>query len=287
MRAEAGDHYVQLNPIYDKAITPKNLLKLLMEEFPQFNSYNCKQIKNTAFPNDLLELEMKLMIKGYKFGIVYAKDNQKNEDEFFSNNEVGEDLEEFLEFIGDKIELQGYQGYAGGLDVHKNTTGKYALASHFESFSILFHVSTFLPFDPDDEQQVSRKRHIGNDIVVIVFQEKGANAAFDPLSIRSFFNQVYIVVRKDHELSAEKGKTYYRIAVSYKDGVEMCGPGLPSPPILEKGELLKKWFYTKLINCERSSYLSPHFSKVLSRTRRELLQVLYEKYYPKPTGGWT
>ena len=35
---------------------------------------------------------------------------------------------------------------------------------------MMFHVSTLLPFFPADPQQVERKRHIGNDLVVIIFQ---------------------------------------------------------------------------------------------------------------------
>ena len=35
----------------------------------------------------------------------------------------------------------------------------------------MFHVSTLLPFkEKGDNQQLERKRHIGNDIVAIVFQ---------------------------------------------------------------------------------------------------------------------
>lgn len=34
----------------------------------------------------------------------------------------------------------------------------------------MFHVSTFLPYTVGDIQQLQRKRHIGNDIVAIVFQ---------------------------------------------------------------------------------------------------------------------
>jgi hypothetical protein len=29
----------------------------------------------------------------------------------------------------------------------------------------MFHVSTMLPFTPNNRQQLSRKRHIGNDMV--------------------------------------------------------------------------------------------------------------------------
>jgi hypothetical protein len=35
---------------------------------------------------------------------------------------------------------------------------------------IMFHVSTLLPFTPNNRQQLPRKRYIGNDIVTVVFQ---------------------------------------------------------------------------------------------------------------------
>lgn len=42
--------------------------------------------------------------------------------------------------------------------------------------------------------QLLRKRHIGNDIVTIVFQEPGAHP-FTPKAIRSHFQHVFILVR--------------------------------------------------------------------------------------------
>ena len=51
----------------------------------------------------------------------------------------------------------------------------------------MFHVSTLLPYYPRDEQQVERKRHLGNDIVVIVFVEPGAQ--FDPTPMKTQFNR--------------------------------------------------------------------------------------------------
>jgi len=52
----------------------------------------------------------------------------------------------------------------------------------------MFHVSTLLPFFPDDPQQVERKRHLGNDVVLIIFREE-PNEPFSPLTIRSQFNR--------------------------------------------------------------------------------------------------
>jgi hypothetical protein len=51
----------------------------------------------------------------------------------------------------------------------------------------MFHVSTLLPYYPRDEQQVERKRHLGNDIVVIVFLEPGAQ--FTPRLMTTQFNR--------------------------------------------------------------------------------------------------
>ena len=42
--------------------------------------------------------------------------------------------------------------------------------------------------------QLLRKRHIGNDIVTIVFQEPGAQP-FSPKNIRSHFQHVFVIVR--------------------------------------------------------------------------------------------
>jgi hypothetical protein len=33
----------------------------------------------------------------------------------------------------------------------------------------MFHVSTYLPYDAYDPQQIPRKKYIGNDLVTIVF----------------------------------------------------------------------------------------------------------------------
>ena len=44
--------------------------------------------------------------------------------------------------------------------------------------------------------QLLRKRHIGNDIVTIVFQEPGSKP-FCPTTIRSHFQHIFLVVRAE------------------------------------------------------------------------------------------
>jgi hypothetical protein len=43
------------------------------------------------------------------------KEGQTKEEEWFSN-EHSESFERFLNIIGEKVELKGYQGWAAGLD---------------------------------------------------------------------------------------------------------------------------------------------------------------------------
>jgi RAP1 GTPase activating protein 1 len=57
----------------------------------------------------------------------------------------------------------------------------------------MFHVSTLLPHSTKDEQQLERKRHIGNDRVAIIFQEE--NTPFSPEMINSKLLQVFIVIQ--------------------------------------------------------------------------------------------
>ncbi len=56
----------------------------------------------------------------------------------------------------------------------------------------MFHVSTELPFDAADAQCLERKRHLGNDVVVIVYLE--GDGQFDPSSGKLFMLAFYHVL---------------------------------------------------------------------------------------------
>lgn len=79
-----------------------------------------------------------------------------------------------LNVAGQRVKLRGFEGYKAGLDTKTDSTGTYAVAATHRSSEVTFHVSTMLPFTPNNKQQLLRKRHIGNDIVTIVFQVKSA-----------------------------------------------------------------------------------------------------------------
>ncbi|NWI71847.1 RPGP2 protein, partial [Todus mexicanus] len=142
----------------------------------------------------------------FKFGVIYQKFRQTQEEELFGNNEESAAFKNFLSFLGDTITLQDFKGFRGGLDVSHGQTGAESVYTVFRDREIMFHVSTKLPFTEGDTQQLQRKRHIGNDIVAIIFQEQ--NTPFVPDMIASNFLHAYIVVQVENP---EADNTSYKV----------------------------------------------------------------------------
>ena len=59
----------------------------------------------------------------------------------------------------------------------------------------MFHVATLLPFNPLDKQQLEKKRHIGNDLVVIIFQE--GDQVYRPTTLSSRQVQVVFLIKPE------------------------------------------------------------------------------------------
>ncbi|XP_059396411.1 rap1 GTPase-activating protein 1-like isoform X8 [Carassius carassius] len=210
----------------------------------------------------------------FKFGVIYQKFGQTSEEELFGNNEESPAFVEFLEFLGQKIELHDFKGFRGGLDVTHGQTGSESVYHNFHNKEIMFHVSTKLPYTEGDTQQLQKKRHIGNDIVAIVFQEE--NTPFVPDMIASNFLHAYIVVQVENACS---DNVLYKVSVTARDDVPFFGPSLPNPAIFKKGPEFHEFLLTKLINAEYSCYKAEKFAKLEERTRSALLETLYEELH--------
>ena len=75
----------------------------------------------------------------------------------FGNVSGSTQYEEFLDFLGERILLKGWKNFRGGLDVKSGTTGTHSIHTVHDKYEIMFHVSTLLPFKPNDPQQLERK----------------------------------------------------------------------------------------------------------------------------------
>ncbi|VDK89098.1 unnamed protein product [Litomosoides sigmodontis] len=226
-----------------------------------------------AFPGGtemILKYDEHVLTNTYKFGVIYQRFGQTTEEELFGNATFSNAFDEFLDIIGERIELRDFKGYRGGLDTQHGQTGVESVYCQFRQREIMFHISTMLPYTAGDAQQLQRKRHIGNDIVAIVFQEE--NTPFSADMIASNFLHAFIVVQPIDPCTE---KARYRVSVTARDDVPFFGPTLPAPSIFRKGQEFRNFLLTKLINAENAAYKSTKFAKLAERTRSSLLETLY------------
>ncbi|XP_062816520.1 rap1 GTPase-activating protein 2 isoform X3 [Anolis carolinensis] len=210
----------------------------------------------------------------FKFGVIYQKFRQTQEEELFGNNKESPAFKNFLSLLGETVTLQDFRGFRGGLDVNHGQTGTESVYTVFRDREIMFHVSTKLPFTEGDAQQLQRKRHIGNDIVAIIFQEE--NTPFVPDMIASNFLHAYIVVQVENP---EMDNACYKVAVTAREDVPSFGPSLPNPPVFQKNSEFREFLLTKLINAENACCKSDKFAKLEDRTRAALLDNLHDELH--------
>lgn len=217
----------------------------------------------------LLKLDQQGLSNHYKVGILYCKANQSTEEEMYNNEEGGVAFEEFLDLIGQRIRLRDFDKYKAGLDNKMDSTGLYSVYSQHQGCEVMFHVSTLLPFTPNNRQQLLRKRHIGNDIVTIVFQEPGAQS-FTPKHIRSQFQHVFIIIRVVNPCTDH---TQYQVAVTRSKEVPVFGPPIPTGATFPKSKSFVDFLLAKIINAEHAAHRSDKFATMATRTRQEYLKV--------------
>jgi hypothetical protein len=269
---ETSQHF---KPNKEGRLKKRDVVKLV---FPlvRLTDVKLKRLPSMEIYSDLTAFEQHTKVSNLKAGVLYVKENQKEEDEIFGNVQASADFEEFLDLLGDRVTLKGFTGFRGGLDVNNNSTGEKSVYTSWSGIEFMFHVTTLLPYYPLDTQHIERKRHLGNDIVNIVFKE--GDTPFNPSVIRSTFTQVFLVVEKIKP-SEEGGPTHYRLSVASKSGIPPYGPVLRSAfTSLDKAKF-RDVLFTKICNAEMAAIESPVFEEKMIRTRTTLLTNVVKKYY--------
>ncbi|XP_037566350.1 rap1 GTPase-activating protein 1-like isoform X1 [Dermacentor silvarum] len=227
----------------------------------------------------LMAFDEQVLVHEYKFGVIYQRPGQIREEELFGNRHHSAAMDEFLNMLADKVTLKDFSGFRGGLDTQHGQTGQDSFYTSFNGCEIMFHVSTLLPYTEGDVQQLQRKRHIGNDIVAIVFQEE--NTPFMPTMIASHFLHSFIVVQPIRTGRLQIGRQRYRVAVTARLDVPFFEPKLPVPAEFEAGPEFREFLLQKLINAENASYRAEQFARLEARTRSSLLQNLHDQLLGK------
>lgn len=164
-----------------------------------------------------------------KIAIVYVSKGKRNQNEILSIdwNHTSSLFKEFLSGVGWNVELKNHHCYDGVLDRKTLSNGKSSIYYADESYEIMYHVGPLLKTDPKDEQQIYKKRHIGNDHIHIIWTEDDID--YDINTITSQFNCGHIVI-----YPLQTG--LFRVDVFNKSDVEWFGP-LRNSTVLTKKEL--------------------------------------------------
>ncbi|XP_066281266.1 signal-induced proliferation-associated 1-like protein 2 isoform X4 [Branchiostoma lanceolatum] len=218
----------------------------------------------------LMRLDEQGISTQYKVGVLYCKTDQGTEEEMYNNESAGPIFDEFLDTLGERVRLKGFEKYRAQLDNKTDSTGSHSLYATYKNCEVMFHVSTMLPYTPNNRQQLLRKRHIGNDIVTIVFQEPGA-LPFTPKTIRSHFQHVFIVVQA---INPNTDNVMYQVTVARSKDVPPFGPSMPEGATFPKSPQFKEFLLAKIINAENAAHKSEKFAAMAVRTRQEYLKDL-------------
>ncbi|XP_035383085.1 signal-induced proliferation-associated 1-like protein 2 isoform X2 [Electrophorus electricus] len=255
-----------------RGLSPKRLLEFIL---PDLNLHCLRLASNYPKVRDtLLKLDEQGLNFQRKVGVMYCRAGQSTEEDMYNNESSGPAFDEFLDLLGERVRLKGWEKYRAQLDTKTDSTGTHSLYTRYQDYEIMFHISTMLPYTPNNTQQLLRKRHIGNDIVTIVFQEPGA-LPFTPKAIRSHFQHVFIIVQV-HEPCTEN--TYYRVAVTRSKDIPLFGPLFPKGARFPRSLAFRDFLLAKAVNAENAAEKSEKFRSMATRTRQEYLKDLAENY---------
>ena len=199
----------------------------------------------------------------YKFGVIYAEDDQFSDDEdekeMFKNSKndffkfhflkkilfskkkkldkTTKNFQQFLDNLGEKIVLKEWKNFNGDLDTTEDKTGKYSYFTVYEGKKIMFHVNTLI----STENSYKSKKFFDDNIVNIIFCET-PEFQFHTDLFDSSINQVFIIVTIS---SKTQGSVCYRVDILKKTSVDVISPSLPNPPLFLSGSEFRKFILSK------------------------------------------
>jgi RAP1 GTPase activating protein 1 len=106
----------------------------------------------------------------------------------------------------------------------------------------MWHVPALMPYFPGDEQQLERKKHVGNDRAIVIFQEEGG-APFPADIVASKAVHLCIVVQPFHKEGDET--IHYRVGCAYKQSVPFFEPHIPQMVEYRRGATFREILLNK------------------------------------------
>ncbi|EJD04692.1 uncharacterized protein FOMMEDRAFT_119898 [Fomitiporia mediterranea MF3/22] len=167
------------------------------------------------------------VIDTHKVGILYVGPGQTDEIAILRNTRGSPAYARFLEGLARLIKVRGQLDvYTGGLDPDED--GEYAFAWWDDVGQVLYHTATMMPNCEDDERCNFKKRHIGNDLVRIVWNDSGLPYRFDTLSTEFQFVNIVIEPHSRGAIAAysdnKHENEYFKLIVQCAEGMAEFAP---------------------------------------------------------------
>nr|XP_055060259.1 tuberin isoform X3 [Misgurnus anguillicaudatus] len=132
----------------------------------------------------------------HKIGVVFVGAGQANNEVSILSNEYGSNrYAQFLTGLGKLIHLKDCdpdQIFLGGLDQY-GEDGEFTYCWHDDIMQAIFHIATLMPNRESDKGCCNKKRHIGNDFVVVVYNDSGEEYKLG--TIKGQYNFVEVVIK--------------------------------------------------------------------------------------------
>ncbi|KAI8588615.1 hypothetical protein BDZ88DRAFT_397042 [Geranomyces variabilis] len=213
IRARGDTQAIDPGFIFAQLITYPNL---------DFNEPSILLPEDDGISRGISVLDRTPVVDLQKIGVVYVGPNQRLESEILSNTHGSRMYGYFLQSLGRLVRLKGCRDiYTGGLDTSEDFDGRHAIYAQDDLSQIIFHVITLMPTLSHDPLCTSKKRHIGNDFVTIVWNESGLDYAFD--TIPAQFNFVNIIIEPAGGQRAYANQ-FFKVYTKHKSDMPEHGP---------------------------------------------------------------
>ncbi|KAJ3448928.1 rap gtpase-activating protein [Anaeramoeba flamelloides] len=221
---------------------------------------------------EIIDMENERNLHDFKCGVILVGKGYESQRDILNIRKETYDFRQLIKLLGTKVKLKNFKGYRGGLDTETDGDGTFSRYTTYRNYGIMYHIITYLPYDKNDKEQVPRKRHIGNDIVIIAFIEK--DAKYDPRTLISHQHHVLIAIQPQHPEN-EPDVTTYKVQVARKEYVSNFKPYLPDPPIFKEHELME-FLKAKIVSAERATKNSGVYKRRMSEFKADHLEGIYE-----------
>ncbi|XP_039314149.1 tuberin isoform X1 [Solenopsis invicta] len=155
--------------------------------------------QTTAIQRAVTNLDRIQPYETHKIGVLYVGLGQaSNEIEILANQHGSLRYTEFLKRLGTLVQLKDVDEnvFLGGLD-RNGENGEFAYIWQDDVTQVAFHVATLMPTKTSDPKCTSKKTHIGNNYVTLVYNE--SDEPYNIQTVKGQFNYACVVIQPlDH-----------------------------------------------------------------------------------------